>query len=125
MSLGERLKSARTAAGFKTAGDAAARFGWNKNTYASNENGNAGVSLERAADYAQAFGVSVDWLATGKGREMNSQRAEWLAMDKRLSRSLNRLEERLDAQLATIERLSRLVDSVEVGRAPNPPREGN
>ena len=57
-----RLRQARLAAGFETAAAAAEAHGWNRNTYASNENGNAPYSWRRARDYAAAFGVRADWL---------------------------------------------------------------
>lgn len=57
-----RLRQARLAAGFETAAAAAEAHGWNRNTYASNENGNAPYSWRRARDYAAAFGVRPDWL---------------------------------------------------------------
>jgi DNA-binding XRE family transcriptional regulator len=58
----DRLRQARIAAGFERASDAAARFGWNENTYKSNENGNAPFSFRKARDYAEAFGVRAEWL---------------------------------------------------------------
>jgi phage repressor protein C with HTH and peptisase S24 domain len=58
----DRLRQARIAAGFARASDAAQRFGWNENTYKSNENGNAPFSFRKAKDYAQAFGVRAEWL---------------------------------------------------------------
>jgi len=58
----DRLRQARIAAGFDRASDAAARFGWNENTYKSNENGNAPFSFRKARDYAEAFGVRAEWL---------------------------------------------------------------
>ena len=66
----DRLRQARTAAGFERASDAAARFGWNDNTYKSNENGNAPFSFRKAKDYAEAFGVRAEWLydETGPAR---------------------------------------------------------
>lgn len=57
-----RLKDARKAAGFKTAAGAAEHFGWNRNTYSSNENGHAPYSYATAKRYAQAFGVSAQAL---------------------------------------------------------------
>jgi len=57
-----RLRQARIAAGFGHASDAAARFGWNENTYKSNENGNAPFSFRKAKEYAEAFGVRAEWL---------------------------------------------------------------
>ena len=58
----DRLRQARIAAGFERASDAATRFGWNENTYKSNENGNAPFSFRKAKEYAQAFGVRAEWL---------------------------------------------------------------
>lgn len=57
-----RLRQARLAAGFETAAAAAEAHGWNRNTYASNENGNAPYSWRRSRDYAAAFGVRPEWL---------------------------------------------------------------
>ena len=62
-----RLRQARLAAGFETAAAAAEAHGWNRNTYASNENGNAPYSWRRARDYALAFGVRPDWLYDAQG----------------------------------------------------------
>lgn len=64
---GERLRWARERAGFKTASDAARRFGWNENTYRSNENGQRDFSKRKAAVYAKAFKVTVAWLIQGEG----------------------------------------------------------
>ena len=58
----QRLRHARTEKGFDTAAAAAEAFGWNRNTYASNENGNAPFSFRKAKDYAVAFGVRPEWL---------------------------------------------------------------
>jgi transcriptional regulator with XRE-family HTH domain len=63
----ERLREARLAKGFETAAAAADAFGWNRNTYASNENGNAPFSYRRAKDYASAFGVRPEWLYDAAG----------------------------------------------------------
>jgi transcriptional regulator with XRE-family HTH domain len=63
----ERLREARLARGFDTAAAAADAFGWNRNTYASNENGNAPYSFRKAKDYAAAFGVRPEWLYDAAG----------------------------------------------------------
>ena len=63
---GRRLKAARIARGFKTAAAAAEAFGWNRNTYSSNENGNAPFSFRRAKEYAAAFGVDALMLYEGQ-----------------------------------------------------------
>lgn len=63
----ERLRRARRAKGYASAAEAARAFGWNANTYASNENGNASFSFRKAEDYARAFSVRAEWLYAGKG----------------------------------------------------------
>jgi hypothetical protein len=63
----DRLRQARLAAGFERASDAASRFGWNENTYKSNENGNAPFSFRKAKEYAEAFGVRAEWLYDATG----------------------------------------------------------
>ncbi len=62
-----RLRQARLDRGFETAAAAADAFGWSRNTYASNENGNAPFSYRRAKEYAGAFGVSAEWLYDAAG----------------------------------------------------------
>ncbi|MDP3749269.1 MAG: S24 family peptidase [Phenylobacterium sp.] len=62
-----RLKAARVERGFPTARAAAETFGWNYNTYASNENANAPFSYRKAREYGQAFGTSAQWLYDGAG----------------------------------------------------------
>ncbi len=63
----QRLRLARTQSGYDTAAAAAEAFGWNRNTYASNENGNAPFSYRRAKEYAAAFGVRPEWLYDAAG----------------------------------------------------------
>ncbi len=63
----QRLRLARTENGFETAAAAAEAFGWNRNTYSSNENGNATFSYRRAKEYAAAFGVRPEWLYDAAG----------------------------------------------------------
>jgi len=62
-----RLRQARLYAGFETAAAAAEAHGWNRNTYASNENGNAPYSWRRARDYGVAFSVRPEWLYDAQG----------------------------------------------------------
>lgn len=62
-----RLRQARIDRGFDTAAAAADAFGWSRNTYASNENGNAPFSYRRAKEYAAAFGVAPEWLYDAAG----------------------------------------------------------
>ena len=63
----ERLRQARQDAGHETAAAAAEAFGWSRNTYSSNENGNAPFSYRKAKAYAEAFGVSAEWLYDAAG----------------------------------------------------------
>src|SRR5215218_10760033 len=63
----QRLREARIAKGFETAAAAADAFGWNRNTYGSNENGNAPFSYRKAKDYASALGVRPEWLYDASG----------------------------------------------------------
>src|SRR5258707_8866898 len=63
----ERLRQARIARGFETAAAAADAFGWNRNTYSSNENGHAPFSYRRAKEYAAVFGVRPEWLYDAAG----------------------------------------------------------
>jgi SOS-response transcriptional repressor LexA len=63
----DRLRQARTGKGYETATAAADAHGWSRNTYASNENGNAPFSYRRAKEYAAAFGVSPEWLYDAAG----------------------------------------------------------
>jgi transcriptional regulator with XRE-family HTH domain len=64
--IGERLAEARKEARFASATEAAAALGMKYPTYAGHENGSRGLraNLER---YARKFGVSADWLLTGRG----------------------------------------------------------
>ena len=63
----QRLRDARLAKGYETAASAADAHSWNRNTYASNENGNAPFSYRRAKDYAAAFDVRPEWLYDAAG----------------------------------------------------------
>lgn len=62
----ERLRQLRIDAGYSTAHDAAIAMGVKPPTYTHHENGTAGLS-RNGARYARFFGVSLDWLLTGKG----------------------------------------------------------
>lgn len=61
----DRLRKARLDAGYATAIEASSAFGYNRNSYASSENGNRGVTAAKAALYAAAFGVRADWILYG------------------------------------------------------------
>lgn len=58
---------ARVGAGFANAAEGAARAGVKYYTYVQHENGIRGISKDKAAVYARAFGVDVSWLLYGKG----------------------------------------------------------
>lgn len=65
--IGMRIRAARKAAGFRYAREAAEALAMEYPTYAGHENGskNAKGEIEK---YARRFGVSIDWLLTGKGK---------------------------------------------------------
>lgn len=67
MKLNERLIKAREHAGLATVADAATFLGIPYPTYAGHENGSSGFRRDSAAHYARRFGVSLDWLITGRG----------------------------------------------------------
>lgn len=62
----DRLRQLRIKKGFETTADAAAAFGWNPNTYKSHENGERGIKLPVARQYASAFGSSASYILTGE-----------------------------------------------------------
>lgn len=64
--IGNRLKAARKAAGFLSAIDAAAALDINYRTYIGHENGNRGISRNSLELYAKRFGVTTDWLLSGR-----------------------------------------------------------
>jgi DNA-binding XRE family transcriptional regulator len=82
--LHERLLAARKAAGYQTATDAARSIGTSYPTYAGHENGSSGFRHKTAAVYARKFGVSLEWLLTGRGgmgaKIENSELAEIIEM---------------------------------------------
>lgn len=72
--IAQRLKSARIAAGHNSVVEMTSNYEWNINTYRSHENGIRGVPAPKAELYARAFGVSIDWLLTGKGKKDGNSR---------------------------------------------------
>ncbi|MFX4083677.1 S24 family peptidase [Sphingobium yanoikuyae] len=58
----EKLRHARTVAGYKSAAAAAEAFGWNVSTYRHHENGTRGFGADHARAYGRAFNVSPSWL---------------------------------------------------------------
>lgn len=69
MTMGNRLKQARAAAGFRSARLTATKKGWKVSTYAAHENGQNEFGPEDAKRYAKAFKVDAGWLLTGDGDE--------------------------------------------------------
>lgn len=64
----DRLRTARVGAGYERQRDVFEHHpSWNRNSYKSNENGNAPFSFETAKTYAKAFGVRAEWLYDGNG----------------------------------------------------------
>lgn len=64
--IGNRLKAARKTAGFSSAIDAAAAQRISYPTYAAHENGTRGISGKMLELYAKRFGVTTDWLLSGR-----------------------------------------------------------
>lgn len=61
-SKSERLKAARAKAGFRSAQEAAERFGWGVSGYRHHENGIRSFGPDAAKKYARAFNVKPGWL---------------------------------------------------------------
>lgn len=58
----ERLKAAREKAGFRSASEAADKFGWGAAGYRHHENGTRNFGLDVAKKYGRAFRVKPGWL---------------------------------------------------------------
>ena len=69
----DRLQIARETAGHTSARQAALSLNWSYTTYAGHENGSRGFDRE-AQRYAAAFGVSLEWLLTGRGPMKKGQK---------------------------------------------------
>lgn len=67
LEIGGRLAKARRHAGYETVAEAARSLGVKYPTYASHENGSAGVRHPVAERYSRKFKVSLEWLLTGRG----------------------------------------------------------
>lgn len=63
-----RLHAARKAAGFRSAREAAVRFGWPPKTYQAHETANLFFDEPTGKAYAEAFRVSPAWLYHGRGK---------------------------------------------------------
>ena len=65
LTMNDRLKLARIAAGFDTATAAIERHYWRAALYRHHENGKSSFSRIEAKNYAYAYNVSADWLLFG------------------------------------------------------------
>lgn len=72
----ERLKSARHAAGYGSAAQAAEGLGVPLATYQQHENGIRGFPAGRAERYARFFHVTPEWLLYGRGEEPDGRARE-------------------------------------------------
>jgi phage repressor protein C with HTH and peptisase S24 domain len=63
---GDRLTSARKSKGYTTQIAGAEAIGANRHTYAQHENGTRPISRSAAIRYARFFGLTVDYLLTGR-----------------------------------------------------------
>lgn len=64
-----RLKTARIAAGFASAGAAATKHGWGVSLYQHQESGNRAFTTSDVVRFAAAFNVPARWIVTGEGVE--------------------------------------------------------
>lgn len=71
--LSERLRQARIAAGYASAADAARAVGVPEPSYTAHENGSRGFKYDRAKLYSRRFGVSLEWLLSGRGDTQSAQ----------------------------------------------------
>ncbi len=69
--IADRLRLARTNAGFGRATEAVRKFGWNYSRYMNYENGERAIPPKQAILFAAAFGVTVDYIYFGKGDILN------------------------------------------------------
>lgn len=65
--VGLRLKTARKAAGYKTALDFANQMKIPKSTYSQHENGKRSLTAEQITHYADKLDMEASWLLTGLG----------------------------------------------------------
>lgn len=70
----DRLKQARTAAGFTSARAAYEHFKWKSSTYTSWENGSRAMPpMDKLVELSRAFGTTPEWLMDGKGEAPKKQ----------------------------------------------------
>lgn len=71
--MSDRLRQARIAAGYASAADAARAVGVPEPSYTAHENGSRGFKYDRAKLYSRRFGVSLEWLLSGRGTTETAQ----------------------------------------------------
>jgi hypothetical protein len=64
---GHRLRTARLAAGFASAREAALRMGWPESSYQQHESGLRGMKSAAVDQYAKAFNTTAAWIMFGTG----------------------------------------------------------
>ena len=77
-----RLRSARTAAGYTSARQAALSHNMSISTYTAHENGQNDYSAEKAEEYAKAFKTKAAWLLLGSNDDDDLA----ISIDSRLKR---------------------------------------
>ncbi|MBB2961940.1 helix-turn-helix transcriptional regulator [Methylobacterium sp. R2-1] len=82
-----RLKTARIAAGFASAGAAATQHGWGVSLYQHQESGNRAFTTSDVERFAAAFNVPARWIVTGEGAE-----------DRRLTETIQKASEERSRQ---------------------------
>lgn len=65
-SIAKRLRKARKDAGYNTPAAAFLRVGWDSMTYLQHEDGLREFDERSAEIYSEQFGVSKEWLLTGR-----------------------------------------------------------
>lgn len=76
-----RLRSARRAAGYDSASEAAETFGWGVAGYRHHENGTRGYGLDAAKKYGRAFRVKPGWLLGVEGVD-NGKPTDFISSEK-------------------------------------------
>lgn len=72
--MADRLRRARITAGFGRATEAVRKFGWNYSRYMNYENGERPIPPKQAMLFANAYGVSVDYIYFGIGDKLNQKK---------------------------------------------------
>ena len=103
-----RLKEARELRGFKTASDAARRFGWSVPTWVSHENGTRGIG-RMYREYAKTLRVNAAWML-GHSVERDLVDLDDATRLSTLEMRLDDLERKVDARFAEVnEKLDELL----------------